>query len=37
MLRPTPELRAFERRYARERDATSTYGEALEIFKGALG
>lgn len=33
MLRPTPELREFERRYARRRDSRATYGEALEVFK----
>lgn len=33
MLRPTPELREFERRYARGRDAHATYQAALAVFK----
>lgn len=32
MLRPTQELRDFERRYARRRD-TQTYQDALAVFK----
>ena len=31
MLRSSPELREFERRYARSR--TTTYDEALAVFK----
>jgi hypothetical protein len=34
MLRPTPELREFELRYARDRAAHATYDEALAVFKG---
>lgn len=33
MLRPTPELREFEHRYARRRDAVATYEGALAVFK----
>lgn len=33
MLRSTPELHEFERRYARHRDAHATYDEALAMFK----
>lgn len=33
MLRPTPELLEFERRYARHRDSQATYGQALAVFK----
>jgi hypothetical protein len=33
MLRSTPELSEFERRYARRRDAHASYDEALAVFK----
>lgn len=32
-MRSTPELREFERRYARGRDAVATYEDALAVFK----
>ncbi len=33
MLRPTPELREFEREYARRFDSDATYAKSLAIFK----
>ncbi|MDP2956357.1 MAG: hypothetical protein Q8N53_08040 [Longimicrobiales bacterium] len=32
MIRSTPELASFERRYARERGRDATYAGALEVF-----
>lgn len=34
MIRSTPELARFERWYARKRDASAGYAEALAIFTG---
>lgn len=33
MIRSSPELERFERKYARVRGKTATYAQALEIFE----
>ena len=33
MIRSSPELKRFERDYARSRGKTATYAQALEIFE----